>query len=80
MDGVTPCPDTPALGPDTPDMEFLVHIIFVIWASQSLKQGSHTLSLSLTAHSPSPPHVHSLPLPHELPLSSALECKSSLST
>ena len=28
--GVTPCPDTPAVGPDTPDMEFLVHVIFVI--------------------------------------------------
>ena len=37
MDGVTPCPDTPALGPDTPDIEFLIHIIFVIWAPQSFK-------------------------------------------
>ena len=34
---VTPCPDTPAVGPDTPDMEFLVHIIFVLWAPQSFK-------------------------------------------
>ena len=34
---VTPCPDTPAVGPDTPDMEFLVHIIFVLWAPQLFK-------------------------------------------
>ena len=27
---VTPYPDTPAVGPDTPDMEFLVHVIFVL--------------------------------------------------
>ena len=34
---VTPCPDTPAVGPDTPDMEFLVHIIFVLWDPQLFK-------------------------------------------
>jgi hypothetical protein len=28
---VTLCPDTPAVGPDTLDMELLVHIIFVLW-------------------------------------------------
>jgi len=37
VESVTPCPDTPAVGPDTPDMEFLVHVIFVLWAPQSLK-------------------------------------------
>ena len=43
-------PDTPAVGPDTPDMEFLVHVIFVLWAPQPLK----TISLSLSTHSMSP--------------------------
>ena len=44
---VTPCPNTPAVGPDTPDMEFLVHVIFVLWAPQPLK----TISLSLSLNS-----------------------------
>ena len=33
--GVTP--DIPGMGSDTPDMEFLIHIIFVFWAPQSFK-------------------------------------------
>ena len=59
---VTPCPDTPAVGPDTPDMEFLVHVIFVLWAPQSLKQGSHPLS----------PSQLTLPLPLTCTLSLSL--------
>ena len=37
-------PDTPGICPDTPEMEFLVHVIFVLWAPQPLK----TISLSLS--------------------------------
>ena len=54
---VTPCSNTPAVGPDTPDMEFLVHVIFVLWAPQPLK----TISLSLSQLIPCLPLL-SLPL------------------
>ena len=55
---VTPYPDTPAVGPDTPDMEFLSHLSFSIWAPQPLKlthlsHSSLSLSLSLVTLSPS---------------------------
>ena len=61
---VTPYPDTPAVGPDTPDMEFLSHLSFSIWAPQPLKlthlsHSSLSLSLSLVTLSPS----HSLKSP-----------------
>ena len=68
---VTPCPDTSAVGPDTPDMEFLVHVIFVLGAPQPL---NISLSLSLTHSSlsnslPLSRHSLSLSLPHrDLPL------------
>ena len=63
---VTPCLDTPAVGPDTPDMEFLSHLNFSIWAPQPLKlthpsHSSLSLSLSLSlvtlssSHSPKSP-------------------------
>ena len=68
---VTPCPDTLAVGPDTPDMEFLVHVIFVLWAPQLLKQGSHPLSL--------PPSQLTLPLPLTCTLSLSLVSSLSLS-
>ena len=59
---VTPCLDTPAVGLDTPDIEFLVPIIFVLGAPQPLK----TISLSLSTHSLSPVTLsssHSLKCP-----------------
>ena len=69
---VTPCPDTPAVGPDTPDMEFLVHIIFVIWAHNHLNRKHYSLSpslslspvtsLSLTSLTSSPSPSWALPL------------------
>ena len=74
---VTPCPDTPAVGPDTPDMEFLVHVIFVLEAPQPLNISlslthssslSHSLPLSRHSLSLSLPH-RGLPLPHKLSLS-----------
>ena len=65
---VTPCPDTPAVGPDTTDMEFLSHLSFSIWAPQPLKlthlsHSSLSLSLFLVTLSPS----HSLKSPLSLP-------------
>ena len=56
---VTSYPDTPVIGPDTPGVEFLIPLI---WSSGSHKYNKHTLSLSLTAHSPS----RSLSLFHSL--------------
>ena len=67
---VTPCMDTPAVGPDTPDMKFLSHLNFSIWAPQPLKltHPSHSsLSLSLSlSHSR---YSFSLSLPQEPSLS-----------
>ncbi|XP_039833863.1 uncharacterized protein LOC120694718 [Panicum virgatum] len=69
------CPDTPAVGPNTPDMEFLVHIIFVHGAHNHLNRKHNSLSpslslspvtsLSLTSltSSPSPPNPK-LQIPH----------------
>ena len=79
-------PDTPGICPDTPDMEFLVHVIFVLGAPQplnislSLSLTVHSLTLSLSHVTPSPSHslaVTSLSLTSALPLPRALNPKSS---
>ena len=54
---VTPCPDTPAIGPDTPGVKFLFPLI---WSSGSHKYNKHSISLSAA-------HFHSLPV-SSLPL------------
>ena len=72
---VTPYPNTPAVGPDTPDMEFLVHVIFILWVPQPLKTISLSLSLSTNSLSPvtlSPSHSLKCPpspqtLEHKIP-------------
>ena len=65
---VTPCPDTPAIGPDTPGVEFIFPLI---WSSGSHKYNKHSISLSLSSSLSLPPRFlsssHSLTLPYLSP-------------
>ena len=75
---VTPCPDTPAIGPDTPGVEFLFPLI---WSSGSHKYNKHSISLSQQLTFTPSPFPLFLSLPHlALPLPQALTSKSPIPT